>query len=67
MSSLAQTLRWLDRGSLEDRLAEIKTMANLTHPRVLPLHDSGEAGGFLFNVMPYIEGDVALLRHPHCS
>ena len=37
-------------------LAEIKTTANLTHPHILPLHDSGEADGFLFYVMPYIEG-----------
>ena len=37
-------------------LAEIKTTANLTHPHILPLHDSGEADGFLFYVMPYVEG-----------
>ena len=29
-------------------LAEIKTAANLTHPNILPLHDSGEADGFLY-------------------
>ncbi len=34
-------------------LAEIKTTANLTHPHILPLHDSGEADGFVFYVMPY--------------
>ncbi len=39
-------------------LAEIKTTANLTHPHILPLHDSGEAGGFLFYVMPFIEGET---------
>ena len=38
-------------------LAEIKTTANLTHPNILPLHDSGEADGFLFYVMPYLEGE----------
>ncbi|NNF13210.1 MAG: serine/threonine protein kinase [Gemmatimonadetes bacterium] len=38
-------------------LAEIKTTANLTHPSILPLHDSGEADGFLFYVMPHIEGE----------
>jgi hypothetical protein len=38
-------------------LAEIKTTANLQHPHILPLHDSGEADGFLFYVMPYIEGE----------
>ena len=39
-------------------LAEITTTANLTHPHILPLHDSGEADGFLFYVMPYIEGET---------
>jgi serine/threonine protein kinase len=39
-------------------LAEIKTTANLQHPHILPLHDSGEADGFLFYVMPYIEGET---------
>ena len=39
-------------------LAEIKTTANLQHPHILPLHDSGEADSFLFYVMPYVEGDT---------
>ena len=39
-------------------LAEIETTAKLTHPHILPLHDSGEAAGFLFFVTPYIEGDT---------
>jgi serine/threonine-protein kinase len=39
-------------------LAEIKTTANLQHPHILPLHDSGDADGFLFFVMPYVEGDT---------
>ena len=39
-------------------LAEIKTTANLQHPNILPLHDSGEVDGFLFYVMPYVEGDT---------
>ena len=38
-------------------LAEIETTANLQHPHVLPLHDSGDADGFLFYVMPYVEGE----------
>ena len=38
-------------------LAEIKTTAALQHPNILPLHDSGEAGSFLFYVMPYVEGE----------
>ena len=39
-------------------LGEIKTTANLQHPHILPLHDSGEADGFLFYVMPYVEGET---------
>jgi eukaryotic-like serine/threonine-protein kinase len=38
-------------------LSEIKTTANLQHPHILPLHDSGVADGFLFYVMPYVEGE----------
>ena len=38
-------------------LAEIKTTANLTHPHILALFDSGEADSFLFYVMPYVEGE----------
>src|SRR5210317_1300348 len=38
-------------------LAEIKTTANLQHPHILPLFDSGEADFFLFYVMPYVEGE----------
>ncbi|MFC1575973.1 serine/threonine-protein kinase, partial [Gemmatimonadota bacterium] len=38
-------------------LAEIRTTANLSHPHILPLHDSGEADGLLFYVMPYVEGE----------
>ena len=33
-------------------LAEIKTTANLQHPNILPLHDSGEVDGTVFYVMP---------------
>ena len=39
-------------------LAEIKTTANLTHPHILPLHDSGEADSYVFYVMPYVEGET---------
>jgi len=39
-------------------LAEIKTTANLQHPHILPLFDSGEADGFLFYVMPYVQGET---------
>ncbi len=38
-------------------LAEITTTANLTHPHILPLFDSGEAECFLFYVMPYLAGE----------
>ena len=38
-------------------LSEIRTTANLQHPNILPLFDSGEADGFLFYVMPYVEGE----------
>src|SRR6266545_6796804 len=38
-------------------LAEIKTTANLQHPHILPLFDSGEAESFLYYVMPFIEGE----------
>ncbi|MBI3981768.1 MAG: protein kinase [Gemmatimonadetes bacterium] len=38
-------------------LREITTTANLRHPHILPLYDSGEAGGFLYYVMPYVEGE----------
>ena len=37
-------------------LREIETAARLTHPHILALYDSGEAGGFLYYVMPYIDG-----------
>ena len=36
---------------------EITTTANLRHPHILPLYDSGEAAGFLYYVMPYVEGE----------
>ena len=39
-------------------LAEIETTARLRHPHILPLFDSGEADGFLFYVMPYVEGET---------
>jgi eukaryotic-like serine/threonine-protein kinase len=37
---------------------EIKTTAALQHPHILPLFDSGSADGFLYYVMPYIEGET---------
>src|SRR5438876_4807431 len=41
---------------VERFLKEIQIAAGLTHPHILALHDSGEAGGFLYYVMPYIAG-----------
>jgi len=46
-------------------LSEIKTTANLQHPHILALHDSGEADGFLFYVMPFIEGESLRDRLTH--
>jgi len=42
-------------------LTEIKVTANLQHPHILPLHDSGAADELLFYVMPFVEGET--LRH----
>jgi serine/threonine-protein kinase len=36
---------------------EIGVVAGLTHPNILPLHDSGEADGLLYYVMPYVDGE----------
>ena len=36
---------------------EIRILAKLQHPHVLPLLDSGESAGFLYYVMPYVEGE----------
>jgi serine/threonine protein kinase len=41
---------------VERFLKEIQIAARLQHPNILALHDSGEAGGFLYYVMPYIDG-----------
>ncbi|HEU5219652.1 MAG TPA: protein kinase [Gemmatimonadales bacterium] len=38
-------------------LNEIRTTAGLSHPHILPLHDSGDAGGLLYYVMPFVEGE----------
>jgi serine/threonine protein kinase len=42
---------------VERFLAEIRVTANLQHPHLLPLFDSGEAAGLLYYVMPYVEGE----------
>src|SRR5919205_1120160 len=38
-------------------LREIKVAAHLQHPNILALYDSGEADGFLYYVMPFVEGE----------
>ncbi len=43
-------------------LREIEVTANLQHPHILPLFDSGESAGFLFFVMPYVEGESLRAR-----
>lgn len=39
-------------------LKEIELTANLQHPHILPLFDSGSADGLLFYVMPFVEGET---------
>jgi TolB-like protein len=41
----------------ERSLREIRIAAGLQHPNILPLYDSGDAGGILYYVMPYVEGE----------
>jgi TolB-like protein len=38
-------------------LREIGIVARLSHPHILPLHDSGQASGLLYYVMPYVQGE----------
>ena len=47
---------------VERFLAEIKVTANLQHPNLLPLFDSGEANGLLYYVMPFVEGETLRAR-----
>src|SRR6187402_3197268 len=47
---------------VERFLAEIRVTANLQHPNLLPLFDSGEADGLLFYVMPFVEGETLRVR-----
>ena len=43
-------------------LAEIRVTANLQHPHLLSLFDSGEAAGLLYYVMPFVEGESLRAR-----
>jgi WD40 repeat protein len=47
---------------VERFLAEIQVTANLQHPNLLPLFDSGEVNGLLFYVMPYVDGESLRAR-----
>ncbi|MBL0172126.1 MAG: protein kinase [Gemmatimonadaceae bacterium] len=47
---------------VERYLSEIQVTANLQHPNLLPLFDSGEANGLLFYVMPFVEGESLRAR-----
>jgi serine/threonine-protein kinase len=47
---------------VERFLSEIHVTANLQHPNLLPLFDSGESEGLLFYVMPYVEGESLRAR-----
>ena len=46
-------------------LREIKLAAGLQHPNILPVYDSGDAGGTLYYVMPYVEGESLRDRLDH--
>jgi serine/threonine protein kinase len=46
-------------------LNEIRVTRNLQHPHILPLYDSGEAGGILYYVMPYVTGESLRTRLDH--
>jgi tRNA A-37 threonylcarbamoyl transferase component Bud32/tetratricopeptide (TPR) repeat protein len=51
-------------------LREIRLVAGLQHPHIIPVHDSGEAGDLLYYVMPFIEGETLrqrLTREPRPS
>jgi len=47
---------------VERFLQEIRVTARLSHPHLLPVHDSGEAHGLLYYVMPYVEGETLRAR-----
>jgi serine/threonine-protein kinase len=47
---------------VERFLSEIRVTANLQHPNLLPLFDSGEADGLLYYVMPFVEGESLRAR-----
>lgn len=50
-----EVARWI---GAERFVAEIRILARLSDPHILPLIDSGEAGGLLYYVMPFLEGET---------
>jgi serine/threonine-protein kinase len=52
-SALARTA-----ASRERFVREARTAAGLSHPHIVPIHRVGEAGGFVFFVMSYVEGET---------
>ncbi|MDP9177015.1 MAG: serine/threonine protein kinase [Gemmatimonadota bacterium] len=50
---LARTAAWRERF-----VREARTAAGLSHPHIVPIHRVGEAGGFVFFVMSYVEGET---------
>ena len=53
---------WPSRSAPERFLREIEIRARLGHPHIVPLLDSGEVGGFLYFVMPFVDGENAGAR-----
>ena len=51
--------------SVERFLQEIRVTARLSHPHVLPVHDSGEVDGLLYFVTPYVEGETLRAKLTH--
>lgn len=47
---------------IERFLQEIEVLASLQHPHILPLYDSGQAGGFVYFVMPFVDGESLRAR-----
>src|SRR3989304_2689377 len=45
-------------------LREVDIAAQLSHPHILPVYDSGNASGILYYVMPYVEGESLQERLP---
>ena len=55
------------RMGAERFLREIRTTATLNHPHIVPLHDSGEADGIVYYVMPFVDGECRAASDPKSS